>query len=203
MEIKFDTNSFQKNLKEFIFSFIHSSTFYLGFSTILLSYILPACLNISNFSNLNSFYGSIFTNLKNGNLFLTTTTIISTIIYDSWRKVQLKLEPVKDDPNYVKLGSVLNFFMLMSLITVVLFFAIVQPLHGKVSNIIIWIEIILFVITLMFHARVSWISDNIPLYQEHYLSNMHKHLSMYADSSRKSSLKPGEVVVTNKEGYDA
>lgn len=190
---------FKKNFS----SVIHSSTFYLGFSTILLSYILPACLKISNFSHFRFFFDSLLINLRNGNLFLTTTTIISTIIYDSWRKVQLKLEPVKDDANYVKLGSVLNFFMLMLLITVVLFFASVQPLNGKMSNIVIWIEIALFVFTLIFHARVSWISDNLDLYQTHYLNNMNKSLNSSASNSRGSSLNPGQSVEKNKAGYDA
>lgn len=188
-------------MKKIYWAVIHSSTFYLGFSTLLLSYILPACLKISNFSSWNVFFEAIIINLKNGNLFLTTTTIISTIIYDSWRKVQLRLDPVKDDPNYVKLGSVLNFFMLMSLITVVLFFAIVQPLNGKVSSVVIIIEIGMFLLTLFFHARVFWITDNLESYQKKYLTSMHKSLEEVADISRQSSLKPEEELSSDSEEY--
>lgn len=166
--------------------FITSNTFYLGISTILLSYILPACFDLKNLSSVGAFLGTIIRNLKNGNLFLTTTTILSTIIYDTWRKVQIRLKmndadldssnPEKIEKiktKFYRIGSQLNFYMLMSLIIVVIFFAIVQPTKTEqIGSIIIWIEIIFFILALWFHYRVNFINDNLDDYLNDYLQDI-------------------------------
>lgn len=141
---------------------IHSSdfwnsfrlTFFLAASTILLSYIFPSIsiLLHTDSSKSSNLIDIIWSNLHNGNLFLTETTILTSLIYDTWRSAQIKI----NEDHF----SVFNFSLVLLLVSVSILFALIQPLNSHVNDVWVWIEIFLFGLVLYFHYQANSINKN-------------------------------------------
>ncbi|MBS1008089.1 hypothetical protein [Leuconostoc suionicum] len=156
-----------------------SSIIFLAFSTFFLSYIIPSISYGKDFQGIHSTIKFIYSSLQQGSLFLPTTTIMSTLIYDSWRKVQVGIKVA--DPAE-KIGKVFIFTILLMLILVVTLYSKVTT-GVKLPFFGVLVEVGLFAVAILYNSHSIWVLNHIEEYSSDFAEKTEKETVAVAEES--------------------